>query len=1812
MDTLNLDTPSRSTTGAAKLAFIPLLSFALFLFSCGNRNEVRVVDKNFDTEVEQQQNLVFRFNKDVYPDSLLNRWDTTKYIEFEPRVAGSFRWNSSSELVFSPASGFRPGVEYKAMLTRQILSKGKKEYSFSKSQVVTFHTAPLRVDQAHTSWTKGRESGNVMVQLDLDFNYETNLTEAASKLQLSANGNAVSFYAVNSGNGKTLSVQMLPFNDKDEEVKLDVSLGKGVSIAHSKVTSPKDTAFSTTIASRYTLAITNVEAQHTGVEGIVNVNLSQPVAEEGLKGKIRIEPSVQFDVVANENGFTLTSKEFDPKKTYQMTLSAALEGTYGGKLKEDATREVLFGELDPAINFINSKGVYLSSKGYRNLALNIVNVPKVEVSVIKVYENNMLQLFRNGTSYGYSYDDQDDYHNYEYYNTQNLGDTVFTASYDVSKLPKNNAAHLLHLDFSDKLKGYNGVYVITIASSEQRWLQQSKILSLSDIGLIVKQEQDKMYVFANSIRNATPLKNVKVSFISTNNQQIYNVETNGDGEAVFDNMKDKAPGFNIGMVSAKMGDEYSFVWLDQSRVETSRFDVGGRSTNATGLNAWLYAERNLYRPGETIHASAVVRDESWGLPGEMPVKLRLVMPNGKEFATRRKILNEQGSTETDFEIPHTALTGTYVLQAFTGNDVLLATYNFSIEDFMPDRIKSELKLDKESYAVGETVASSLQVDNLFGTPAVGRNYEWELNLGKTDFEPKGYEEYNFAVEKKFDFSAVFRSGKTDGAGHVSEAVSLGPELTGTGLLQGNVHATAFDETGRPVHRYARFQVFTQAVFAGIRSFNSYVGTRVPLKVGLVAVDKDGKPRTQQLTVSVIRREWQNVIQENSGKYKYVAQWVEKVLQTQQVNCSGNNTTFSFVPDVSGQYEIRVAVAGSDGYVSQSFYAYGHGDTQYASFEVNNEGNVTIKADKESYAPGEAVNLLFTTPFEGRMLVSIERDKVIEHVFLQTDNKSASLKLKATDAYLPNVYVSATLFRPMDASDMPLTVAHGFRNIKVEAKQNKLPVAVSLTEKSRSKTKQVITVKTAPNAFVTVAAVDEGILQVKNYKTPDPYDYFYQKVALGVNSFDIYPLLLPEYKATLSSTGGDGGDDGQNARVNPMFVNRVKNVSFWSGILKADGSGTVRYEIDVPQFSGDIRVMAVAYKDKGFGSFDNHMKVADPVVISTALPRFLSPKDVVVMPVTLSNTTAKDAQAEVTVTVKGPLGLEGSSVQTVAIKANNEGRAVFHIAAASQIGAGAVTVTVKAFNETFTNETEIGVRPAASLQKQYQSGTVAAGATAAIPLSASFIPGTVSGNLVVSTSPLTQFTKNLSYLVNYPYGCVEQTTSAAFPQLYYTDLVKALGGKDNEDRSPNYNVQQAIWKLQSMQLPNGALSYWPGGTYESWWGSIYAAHFLLEAQKAGFDVNANTLNRLLEYVKFRLKKKEMIEYYFNGQQRKSIAAKEIPYSLYVLALARQPQQSTMNYYKGNLSMLSLDGRYLLSAAYALSGMKDQAKQVVPPAFTGEKANTVFGGSFYSYTRDRALALNALLESDPANPQVPELARQLSEELRGNIYLNTQESVFSILALGKIARQNAGTNAEAQVLAGGKSIGSTKGAPLKIDLKPYLNQAMQLKVTGKGQYYYFRELAGVTTDGQITEEDKYMRVRRSFYDRDGKPIAGTTFKQNDLIVVKLVIAAEYNGEIENVVITDMLPAGLEIENTRLNAMPSMKWISEAKDKDEPDYMDVRDDRLNLFTSVNSRPKTFYYMVRAVSPGTYQLGPVQADAMYNGMYHSYNGAGVVKVLE
>ena len=709
---------------------------------------------------------------------------------------------------------------------------------------------------------------------------------------------------------------------------------------------------------------------------------------------------------------------------------------------------------------------------------------------------------------------------------------------------------------------------------------------------------------------------------------------------------------------------------------------------------------------------------------------------------------------------------------------------------------------------------------------------------------------------------------------------------------------------------------------------------------------------------------------------------------------------------------------------------------------------------------------------------------------------------------------------------------------------------------------------------------------------------------------MYPLLFPEIRARLSSTGGDG-DLETSKRSNPMPNKRIKIVSYWSGIAKADGSGEANFEFDIPQFSGEIRLMAVAYKNESFGSTEANMKVADPIVLSTALPRFLSPGDTVNVPVTITNTTSKNTTADATLSVTAPLLAAGPLQQSVELKANSEARVVFKIIASPAISTGKIKVEVKGMGEKFADETDITVRPPSTLQKVTGSGTIAGNSAQKITIGLNdFIPGSGDYKLVVSRSPALRLANQFAYLVEYPYGCTEQTVSAAFPQLYYGDLADLFNTGKGSKTSANFNIQEAIRKIKLRQLYNGGITLWDGEGTEHWWASVYAAHFLIEAQKAGYDVDNGLLLTLLNFLNSKLRNRETILYYYNLKEQKKIAPKEVAYSLYVLALAGKPNISAMNYYKANPALLALDSRYLLSAAYAVAGDKARFKEMLPASFSGEVSVAQTGGSFYSDIRDESIALNVLIDADPSNAQIPVMSNHVVEKLRQRTWYSTQESAFSFLAMGKLARAANKSSVTATISANGKNVGSLDNtSSVQLNAKQLGSYTIDIAAKGSGNLYYWWQSEGISASGAYKEEDNYIKVRRKFFDRYGRAISGNTFKQNDLVIVQLSLEKSYSGAVDNIVLTDLLPAGFEIENPRTRELPGMEWI---KDASTPTYLDVRDDRINLFVDLYNARQTYYYAVRAVSPGVYKMGPASADAMYNGEYHSYNGAGIIKVVQ
>jgi uncharacterized protein YfaS (alpha-2-macroglobulin family) len=637
-------------------------------------------------------------------------------------------------------------------------------------------------------------------------------------------------------------------------------------------------------------------------------------------------------------------------------------------------------------------------------------------------------------------------------------------------------------------------------------------------------------------------------------------------------------------------------------------------------------------------------------------------------------------------------------------------------------------------------------------------------------------------------------------------------------------------------------------------------------------------------------------------------------------------------------------------------------------------------------------------------------------------------------------------------------------------------------------------------------------------------------------------------------------------------------------------------------------MAVAYKDEKFGAAEATTTIADPIVLSSSLPRFLSPGDTVLMPVTISNTTSKPATGQATVSVSGPVKIVGGNTQALNIAANAEGTAFFKMVADAKLDVAKIAIHVSALGEKFTEETEISIRPPSTLQKITGSGSVAGGTSYGLEIpSNDFIAGSTKHELIISRSPVAAISDQLRYLVQYPYGCTEQTISAAFPQLYFAELSDLLQLNNGSKINANTNVLEAIRKIKMRQLYNGALTLWDGEGSEHWWTTAYGAHFLLEARKAGFDVDNSLLETMLSYLSERLKSKQTITYYYNRDQQKKIAPKEVVYSLYVLSLANRAQVSAMNFYKSNGHLLALDSRYLLSAAYAVSGDKRSFGALLPRAFAGEESLQQTGGSFYSATRDEAIALNALVDVDPGNAQVPVMAKHLTQRLKSDPYLNTQERAFSFLALGKLAKTTAQSTITAEIRSNGKTIAKIDGNDWKGGNALLKSNRFDIVTKGNGRLYYSWQVEGISSSGAYKEEDNFIRVRRTFYDRFGKLVSGNEFKQNDLIIVSVSLEKSYSDRIDNIVITDLLPAGFEIENPRTKELPGMDWIKNAA---EPTAFDVRDDRIHFFVDALAAKQTYYYAVRAVSTGDFRQGPVSADALYNGEIHSYHGAQTVRV--
>ncbi|RZK98735.1 MAG: alpha-2-macroglobulin family protein, partial [Hymenobacter sp.] len=493
---------------------------------------------------------------------------------------------------------------------------------------------------------------------------------------------------------------------------------------------------------------------------------------------------------------------------------------------------------------------------------------------------------------------------------------LFTRTYATAGLVKANGMHLLNfnlkdLEFSAPLKG---LYVIRVQDTEHLWLREEKLVTFTDLGVITKQNASgEAVVFLNSLRTARPVSGATVRFISTSNQVMGTATTNGQGVARYDSVAGSR--LKLGMITATQGSDFTFLSLPKSRVETSRFEVGGLTSNAAHYQAFLYGDRDLYRPGDTIHTNVVVRTDTWAAPpAGLPIKVRLLLPTGKEYASLGEKLSATGAVESRFILPATVMTGLYSLEVLTGNDILLTSQSISVEEFIPDRLKVTVVAKPAVLHSAETVTATVQAQNLFGPPAAGRKFEVEFSLKEKTFSAPKYDDYSFALRSGTGRSASMvsgiaerfqkevRQGETDASGRGTAAYTL-PDVRDLGTLEGVAFATLFDETGRPVNRLATFEVQTQAVMFGIQQVSDLVSTHQEMSLKLAALTPAGKPTQAEAQVQIVRLLWETVLERQGGRLVYNSQKREQVLQNQGVVVD-NNSALTFTPTYSGEYEIR--------------------------------------------------------------------------------------------------------------------------------------------------------------------------------------------------------------------------------------------------------------------------------------------------------------------------------------------------------------------------------------------------------------------------------------------------------------------------------------------------------------------------------------------------------------------------------------------------------------------------------------------------------------------------------------------------------------------------------------------------------------------------------------------------------------------------------------------------------------------------------------------------------------------------------------------
>jgi uncharacterized protein YfaS (alpha-2-macroglobulin family) len=1355
-----------------------------------------------------------------------------------------------------------------------------------------------------------------------------------------------------------------------------------------------------------------------------------------------------------------------------------------------------------------------------------------------------------------------------------------------------------------------GVYVLTATApnaADQEWNSQAtQWFVVSDIGVTTYAGTDGLNVFTRSLASAKPMAGVELQLLAKNNEVLGTATTDANGRATFTaGLMRGTAALTPAVITAKNG-AADYVFLDMTRAGFDLSDRGVTGRAAPGaIDVLPWTERGIYRAGETVHAAALARDTDGKAIENLPLTFIFLRPDGVEDRRIVSQTSNLGGYAVDLTTQENAMRGTWTMNIYTDpKGEAISTKSFLVDDFVPDRTDMELKT--ESKVIGPDTPATINITGkyLYGAPAAGLTLEGDLVIKPTrssDAFP-GYV-FGLADEEATDDSRQSIEGlpDLDENGEGVTDLTVGELPATTQLLSATVYIRMQEAGGRAIERSLLLPIKNQGPMIGIKpEFSGDLAENSIANFNVIGINADSqKEEVKGLRWKLLALDRNYQWYRDGTAWKYEPVYTARQIANGTVDATTDGGKIS-APVTWGRYRLEVESADVDGPTSSVEFDAGW-FVQATSTETPD--GLEIALDKDSYKIGETAKLKISSRYGGELMVTAGTESLVAVKNATIGATGGEVDIPVTADWGAGAYVTATLFRPGDSQDshMPMR-SIGIKWLKVDPAERALQVKLDTPEKMLPRGPLNISLAVAgaganEDAYVTVAAVDVGILNLTHYEPPKPEDWYFGQRQLGLEIRDLYGRLID---GSLGATGKlrTGGDGGAVALQGSPPTQKL--VAFFSGPVKLDAEGRANVSFDIPQFNGTARVMAVAWSKAGVGHSTKDVIIRDPVVVTASLPKFLAPGDKSELRLDIANTDAPAGDYKLQVTGNDSVGIE-QAMQTIRLEAGAKSDLTLAVTG-KQPGNGSVSINLSDASGLSLDQTlDVPVRPAALPLTERRVIALKPGGSLTIDkalLADSVLPGaTVS--VSVTRSAAFDIPALLMTLDRYPFGCAEQTTSRALPLLYLSELAKQAGLEDDADI--HKRVQDAIYRVLSYQASAGSFGLWGPDSGDLWLDS-YVTDFLTRAREEKYDVPDRALVQALENLQ------NALSYDVNIKDQ----GDQIAYALYVLARNKKAAISDLRYYADTMlnDFPTPLAKAHLAAALALYGDATRSKNIFVGALQMSQQSMVTRVNlsrtdYGSILRDGAAILALAAESRPVPPILPELAKAVAKEWDRSKYTSTQEQAWMLLA--------------ARAIQGGDD-------GVKVDVNGALHTgAYMAKMTGDALSSNPLKLTSASSDPvsavvttvaapsvPLPAGGNGFAIERTYYTLDGEQVNVSQAKQNERYVV-VVHVTESNNWPSRIIVTDLLPAGFQIDNPSLvdsAQLTNFDWIGEVTAA----HTEFRSDRFVAAfnrSADDNREVNVAYVVRAVTPGAYDHPAAVVEDMYRPELSARTATGKMEVL-